>query len=67
MTQLWPSLLGAALGFKAFWRWESRNRAGRPKIDRGLRLIQRMSKETRCGRIADPSRLWRWAIANTSG
>jgi len=46
MTQLWPSLLGAALGFKAFWRWESRNRAARPKIDRGLRdLIQRMSKE----------------------
>jgi hypothetical protein len=33
-------------GFKAFWRWKSRNRAGRPKIDRGLRdLIQWMSKE----------------------
>jgi hypothetical protein len=33
-------------GFKAFWRWKSRNRAGRPKIDRGLRdLIQRMSRE----------------------
>jgi transposase InsO family protein len=59
MTRLWPSLLGAAqvvqpetilrwhrAGFKAFWRWKSRNRAGRPKIDRGLRdLIQRMSKE----------------------
>jgi len=31
-----------------FWRWKSRNRAGRPKIDRGLRdLIQRMSKENR--------------------
>ena len=59
MTQLWPSLLGAAQvvqpetilrwhgsGFKAFWRWKSRKRAGRPKIDRGLRdLIQRMSKE----------------------
>src|SRR5713226_8099072 len=42
MTQLWPSLLGAArvvqpdsilrwhrAGFKAFWRWKSRNRAGR--------------------------------------
>jgi hypothetical protein len=60
MTRLWPSLLGAAkivqpetilrwhrAGFKGFWRWKSRNRAGRPKIDRGLRdLIQRMSKET---------------------
>src|ERR1700693_3812996 len=53
MTRLWPSLLGVAqvvqpetilrwhrAGFKAFWRWKSR--AGRPKIDRGLRdLIQR--------------------------
>jgi len=58
-TRLWPSLLGATqvvqpetilrwhrAGFKAFWRWKSRNRAGRPKIDRGLRdLIRRMSKE----------------------
>ena len=33
-------------GFIAFWRWKSRNRAGRPKINRGLRdLIQRMSRE----------------------
>ena len=33
-------------GFKAFWRWKSRHRAGRPKIDRELRdLIRRMSKE----------------------
>jgi hypothetical protein len=33
-------------GFKVFWRWKSRNGAGRPKIDRGLRdLIQRMSRE----------------------
>src|SRR6267143_4086126 len=55
MTRLWPNLLGAAkvvqpetilrwhrAGFTAFWRWKSRKRAGRPKIDRGLRdLIQR--------------------------
>jgi transposase InsO family protein len=61
MTRLWPSLLSATqvvqpetilrwhrAGFKVFWRWKSRNRAGRPKIDRGLRdLIQRMSKENR--------------------
>src|ERR1035441_627179 len=59
MTRLWPDLLGAAQvvqpesilrwhrsGFKAFWRWKSRKRAGRPQIDRGLRdLIRRMSRE----------------------
>ena len=59
MTKLWPSLLGVAQlvqpetvlrwhrgGFKIFWRRKSRNRAGRPQIDRGLRdLIQRMSRE----------------------
>ena len=59
MTMLWPSLLGAAqvvkpetvlrshrTGFKVYWRWKSRNRAGRPRIDRGLRdLIRRMSRE----------------------
>ena len=33
-------------GFTAFWRWKSRKRAGRPKIDRDLRdLIRRMSRE----------------------
>src|SRR5262249_44670167 len=33
-------------GFKAFWHWKSRQRAGRPKIDRELRdLIRRMNKE----------------------
>ena len=37
---------GISSGFKAFWRWKSRNRAGRPKVDRELRdLIGRMSKE----------------------
>jgi transposase InsO family protein len=59
MTRLWPTLLGTTkvvqpatilrwhrAGFKTYWRWKSRNRAGRPKIDRGLRdLIQRMSKK----------------------
>jgi len=59
MTRLWPSLVGQVqvvqpetvlrwhrAGFKAFWRWKSRRRAGRPKIDRGLReLIRRMSSE----------------------
>src|SRR5271169_375687 len=59
ITRLWPSLLDAVqvvqpetilrwhrAGFKMFWRWKSRNRAGRPRIDRGLRdLIRRMSRE----------------------
>jgi transposase InsO family protein len=59
MTRLWPSLLGAAqvvqpetilrwhrAGFTTFWRWKSRKRTGRPKIDREVRnLIRRMSKE----------------------
>ena len=59
MTRLWPSLLDAVqvvqpetilrwhrAGFKMFWRWKSRLRAGRPRIDRGLRdLIRRMSRE----------------------
>jgi transposase InsO family protein len=59
ITRLWPNLLGAAqvvqpetilrwqrAGFKAFWRWKSRKRVGRPRIDRGLcDLIRRMSQE----------------------
>lgn len=59
MTRLWPSLLGAVqvvqpetilrwqrAGFRMFWRWKSRNRAGRPRMDRGLRdLIRRMNRE----------------------
>jgi hypothetical protein len=59
MTWLWPSLLGLShivqpatilrwhrAGFRAYWRWKSSRRPGRPKVDRELReLIQRMSKE----------------------
>ena len=59
MVRLWPGLLDAVhvvqpetilrwhrAGARAFWRWKSRNRAGRPKIDRELReLIRRMSLE----------------------
>jgi hypothetical protein len=59
ITRLWPSLLGAVqivqpetvlrwhrAGFKMFWRWKSRNREGRPRIDRGLHdLIRCMSRE----------------------
>jgi transposase InsO family protein len=33
-------------GFRAHWRWKSRRRGGRPRIDREIRaLIRRMSKE----------------------
>src|SRR5499427_8144023 len=59
MTRLWPSLLSVAqvvepetilrwhrAGFRTFWCWKSRKRAGRPRIDRGLRdLIRQMSRE----------------------
>jgi hypothetical protein len=34
------------MGFRAWWRWKSRNPGGRPKIDRELRdLVRRMSEE----------------------
>jgi hypothetical protein len=56
MTWLWPSLLGLSrvvqpytilrwhrAGFRAYWRWKSRARPGRPRVSRELReLIQRM-------------------------
>ena len=59
MIRLWPRLIGAVqvvqpetvlrwqrAGFRAYWRWKSRKRAGRPRIYRGLRdLIRRMSQE----------------------
>src|SRR5215467_9705451 len=59
MTWLWPSLLALSrvvrpdtilrwhrAGFRAYWRWKSRGRPGRPKLSRELReLIRRMSQE----------------------
>ena len=59
MTWLWPGLHGLSrvvqpdtilrwhrAGFRAYWRWKSRARSGRPSLDRELReLIRRMSKE----------------------
>jgi transposase InsO family protein len=59
LIRCWPSLLDAVLvvrpetvlrwhraGFRCYWRWKSRKRAGRPRIDRGLRdLIRRMCLE----------------------
>src|SRR5258707_8993604 len=69
MTQLWPSLLGAArvvqpdtilrwhrAGFKAFWRWKSRNRAGRPR-DRSCAARSHPTDEQgepKVGSIPDP-------------
>src|SRR6266705_5522301 len=58
MTRIWPSLLDISQvvkpetilrwhrsGFRAFWRWKSRNRIGRPKVAHELRdLIRRMSR-----------------------
>jgi hypothetical protein len=59
MTRLWPRLLGLTgvvqpetilrwhrAGFRAYWRWRARARAGRPPVSHELReLIHRMSKE----------------------
>jgi hypothetical protein len=54
MTRLWPSLLDFIqivqpetilrwhrAGFRAYWRWNSRKRAGRPRINRTLRDLSR--------------------------
>jgi transposase InsO family protein len=59
LVGLWPDLARAVqvvkpdtilrwhrMGFRTYWRWKSKKRGGRPKIDRGLRdLIRRMSQE----------------------
>jgi transposase InsO family protein len=59
LVRLWPDLLESIqvvkpetvmrwhrAGFRAYWRWKSRRRAGRPKIERDLRdLITRMSRD----------------------
>ena len=59
LIRFWPDLINAVqvvkpdtilrwhrMGFRAYWRWKSRKRAGRPKIDRGLRdLIRQMCLE----------------------
>jgi hypothetical protein len=50
LIRLWPDLIAMIqlvkpetvlrrhrAGFRAYWRWKSRKRAGRPRIDRGLR------------------------------
>lgn len=59
MTRLWPNLRNLPcviqpntilrwhrMGFRAYWRWKSRGRPGRPRINRELReLIRRISNE----------------------
>jgi hypothetical protein len=59
MVRLWPSLLGVVrvvqpetvlrwhrAGFRIYWRWKSRKRVRRPRIEQGLRdLLRRMSQE----------------------
>ena len=59
LYRFFPSILNAIIvvkpetvirwhrrGFRAYWRWKSRWRGGRPKIDREIReLIRRMNKE----------------------
>ena len=59
LTRLWPSLIGLARvvqpdtilrwhrsGFRAYWRWKSCGRPGRPRVSCELReLIRQMSKD----------------------
>ena len=59
LYRLFPSLLDAAVifkpetlvrwhrgGFRLFWRWKSRRRAGRPAVPAGIRsLVWQMSRE----------------------
>ena len=59
MTWLWPSILSLSrvvqadtilrwhrAGFRAYWRWKSRRRSGRPGIARELReVIRQMSRQ----------------------
>ena len=59
--RLFPSILNAITvfkpetiigwhrrGFRAYWRWKSRRRGGRPRINREIRdLIRRMNRENR--------------------
>src|SRR5271167_4019251 len=59
MYRLFPSILNVITvfkpetvirwyrrGFRAYWRWKSRRRGGRPRIDREIRdLIRRINKE----------------------
>ena len=59
MTWLWPSMLSLSRvvqpdtilrwhrgGFRAYWRWKSRRRSGRPGIARELReVIRQMSRQ----------------------
>jgi len=61
MTRLWPGLLSLSrvvrpdtilrwhrAGFRAYWRWKSRGRSGRPQISGELReLIRQMSRQNR--------------------
>ncbi len=62
LYRLFPSLLDAIIikpgtvlrwhrrAFRAYWRWKSRRREGRPRINRELRaLIRRMRKENPTG------------------
>ena len=71
MTRIWPGLLDISRvvkpetilrwhrsGFKAFWRWKSRNRAGRPKVDRELRDLIRRIRGAGIGDFSDVRLAW---------
>ena len=57
-------------GFRLFWRWKSRGRPGRPRLDPELRrLIRRMSRDNPlwgAPRIQDELRLLGYALAQST-
>jgi hypothetical protein len=70
MCRLFPPILNAITvvkpetvirwhrrGFRAYWRWKSRRRGGRPRIDREIReLLRWMSKDPPVGSATDTQR-----------
>jgi hypothetical protein len=77
LTRLWPSLIGLTRvvqpdtilrwhrsGFRAYWRWKSLGRPGRPRVNRELRDhpllgVKRTSAAANPMSAFDPKRTWR--------
>src|SRR5580692_7551523 len=56
-------------GFRAYWRWRSRNRVGRPRVSAELRTLgfevaQSTVARYMCRRLRPPSQGWRTFLSN---